>query len=97
MLLIWGASVIADSAQFSSALSEHADPRYVGTALTAQTAMGFALTIVTIQGLPVVAEWIGWRFALVALGVGPLLGTLCMTRLLARQPYRATEVAVTTQ
>jgi hypothetical protein len=43
LLLVWGAAVIADSAQFSAALSEVADQRYVGTALTAQTATGFRI------------------------------------------------------
>ncbi|HWM72405.1 MAG TPA: MFS transporter, partial [Nocardioides sp.] len=82
LLMVWGASVIADSAQFSSALSEAADDGYVGTALTAQTAIGFTLTIVTIQLLPLVADLTGWRLALVFLGVGPVLGTWSTTRLL---------------
>ena len=82
LLLVWGAAVIADSAQFSSALSEAADDGYVGTALTAQTALGFTLTIVTIQLLPLVADLTGWRFALVFLGVGPVLGTWSTSRLL---------------
>ena len=55
LLLVWGAAVIADSAQFSAALSEVADPRYVGTALTAQTAIGFLLSVLTIQVLPLLA------------------------------------------
>ncbi len=84
LLLVWGASVIADSAQFSSALSEAADDGYVGTALTAQTALGFTLTIVTIQLVPVVADLTGWRLALVFLAVGPVLGTWSTSRLLRR-------------
>ena len=40
--VVWGAAVIADSGVFSTSLSEVADRRYVGTALTAQTAIGFA-------------------------------------------------------
>jgi MFS family permease len=69
LLLVWGASVIADSAQFSAALSEVADPRYVGTALTAQTAIGFLLTVATIQLLPLLADAVGWRVAMPLLGV----------------------------
>ena len=53
--------MIADSGVFSTALSEAADPRYVGTALTAQTAIGFALTVVSIQLVPVLAEMQGQR------------------------------------
>ncbi|HXV94207.1 MAG TPA: MFS transporter [Pseudonocardia sp.] len=78
LLLVWGASVIADSAQFSAALSEVADPRYVGTALTAQTAIGFLLTVVTIQALPVLADAVGWRAAVPLLALGPLLGAAAM-------------------
>jgi MFS family permease len=82
LLMVWGASVIADSAQFSSALSEAADDGYVGTALTAQTALGFTLTIVTIQLLPLVADLTGWRLALLFLALGPVVGTWSTSRLL---------------
>ena len=83
LLLVWGAAVIADSAQFSAALTEVADPRYVGTALTAQTAAGFLLTILTIQGLPEAVDALGWQGAVPLLALGPLAGTLAMG-LLAR-------------
>lgn len=76
--VVWGASVIADSGVFSTSLSEVADPRYVGTALTAQTAIGFALTVVSIQLVAVLAEEWGWRWALLLLAPGPLLGALAM-------------------
>jgi MFS family permease len=80
LLLVWGAAVIADSAQFSAALSEVADPQYVGTALTAQTAIGFLLSAVTIQGLPLLAGVVGWRAAVPVLAIGPLLGAVAMAR-----------------
>jgi MFS family permease len=80
-LLVWGAAVIADSAQFSAALSEVADQRYVGTALTAQTAIGFLLTVLTIQALPLLADAVGWRTAMPLLAAGPLLGAIAMARL----------------
>lgn len=80
-LALWGATVIADSAQFSSALSEAAEPSYIGTALTVQTALGFLLTIVTIQALPLVATQVGWDSALLLLAIGPAVGVLSMTRL----------------
>jgi hypothetical protein len=76
--VVWGAAVIADSGVFSTSLSEVADPRYVGTALTAQTAIGFALTVVTIQLVPVLAEAVGWRWAFWLLAPGPLAGALAM-------------------
>lgn len=78
LLLVWGAAVIADSAQFSAALTEAADPRYVGTALTAQVAIGFLITLVTIQTLPLVADAVTWRWATPLLAIGPVLGVLSM-------------------
>ena len=83
VLLVWGASVIADSAQFSASVTELAEPRYAGSALTLQLALGFALTIASIRLVPVAAEAIGWRFALVPLAGGPLAGTTAMVRLRA--------------
>ena len=81
VLAIWGAAVIADSAQFSAAVTELARPQYSGSALTLQLALGFALTVVSIRLVPVVAAWTGWRYALLPLATGPLLGTAAMLRL----------------
>ncbi|HYI65398.1 MAG TPA: MFS transporter [Candidatus Limnocylindrales bacterium] len=81
LLMVWGAAVIADSAMFSACLGTVVDQRYVGTALTLQTALGFLLTVVTIQLVPVVAEAVGWPVAVAMLGVGPLLGSIAMLRL----------------
>lgn len=78
---IWGASVITDSGVFSTSLSETADQRFVGTALTAQTALGFALTVVSIQLTPVLADQVGWQYALLGLTPGPVLGVLAMRAL----------------
>ena len=49
---IWGASVVADSAQFSACVTELGDPQYIGTALTIQTCLGFLLTTVSIELRP---------------------------------------------
>jgi MFS family permease len=80
-LLVWGATVVADSAQFSAAVTELADGRYVGTALTLQTAVGFLLTTISIQLTPLVADAVGWRWAFAPLALGPLVGYLAMVRL----------------
>lgn len=74
-------SVIADSAQFSAAVTELAEPRYAGSVLALQLALGFALTIVSIRLVPVAVDVVGWRYALVPLAAGPLLGTVAMLRL----------------
>ena len=81
VLTIWGVTVIADSAQFSAATTELADPRYAGSILALQLAFGFALTAASIRLVPAVAAGLGWQYALVPLTVGPLLGTAAMLRL----------------
>jgi MFS family permease len=81
LAMIWGFTVIADSAQFSTAITEIADPRYVGTALTIQTALGFLLTVGSIRLLPQLADLWGWRWVFAFLAVGPLLGAAAMWRL----------------
>lgn len=78
---IWGATVIADSAQFSACVSELGDPRYVGTALTMQTCLGFLLTSVSIELVPYFVKLVGWRYAFAVLAPGPLLGVIAMLRL----------------
>ncbi|HEY1969489.1 MAG TPA: MFS transporter [Pseudonocardia sp.] len=83
VLAVWGASVIADSAQFSAASTELAEPRYSGSVLALQLAFGFALTVASIRLVPILADVIGWRFALLPLAVGPILGTVAMLRLRA--------------
>jgi MFS family permease len=84
--LIWGVSVVADSAQFSSAVSELAPPGTAGSALSVQTAVGFTLTSVTILGVglldPAGAD--GWRLAWVILALGPVVGIAAMWRLRGR-------------
>ncbi|WP_435102043.1 MFS transporter [Halarchaeum sp. P4] len=83
-VLVWGLVIVADSAQFSAAVSELAEESYVGSALTLQTAVGFLLTTVSIQLLPLVQDAVGWRWAFAPLAVGPLVGIAAMLRLRAR-------------
>jgi MFS family permease len=83
--LLWGFAVVADSAQFSAAVSELTDPRYVGTALTVQTSLGFLLTLFTIRMVPPMVERVGWAGALPALAIGPALGAVAMA-VLRRAP-----------
>jgi predicted MFS family arabinose efflux permease len=92
-VLVWGAAVIADSGVFSTALSETTDARYVGTALTAQTGIGFLLTVVTIQLVPIAAGQIGWHYAFLILAPGPLIGAVAMLTLNVpnQHPHRQEE------
>ncbi len=80
---IWGASVVADSAQFSACVTELGDPRYMGTALTMQTCIGFLITTLSIRLVPVLVDRVGWRFAFASLAIGPFLGIVAMMRLRA--------------
>lgn len=80
LVMLWGFSVVADSAQFSALVSEYAPHDHIGTALTLQTCVGFLLTMVTIEGLPRVAEATSWQWASLLLVPGPLLGALAMTK-----------------
>jgi MFS family permease len=79
--VVWGVSIIADSAQFSALVSEYSPRTQVGTALTLQTCVGFLLTIASIRLLPWVASIIGWQWTFLALVPGPVLGAVAMSRL----------------
>jgi MFS family permease len=78
---IWGATVVADSAQFSACVTELGDPRYLGTALTIQTCLGFLLTTISIELISRAKSIIGWRYAFIILAPGPLFGVISMLRL----------------
>jgi MFS family permease len=81
LCLVWGFAVVADSAQFSAAVSELTDPRYVGTALTIQTSLGFLLTLFTIRMIPPLRDLAGWHWAFATLAIGPVFGIWSMLRL----------------
>ncbi len=89
--LIWGFAIVADSAQFSAAVSELAPKQYLGTALTLQTSLGFLLTLFTIRLIPPIEALVGWRYAFVFLALGPLIGIWSMWRL--RRSPAATKLA----
>jgi MFS family permease len=77
--VVWGVSVIGDSAQFSAAVTELADRRFVGTALSVQMGAGFALTVLAIWLVPRFADFIGgWRWTFLLLVPGPALGAAAM-------------------
>jgi MFS family permease len=78
---IWGATVVADSAQFSACVTELADPRYLGTALTLQICLGFLLTTASIALVGRLQHAVGWRWAFASLAPGPALGVVAMLRL----------------
>ena len=75
---VWGFSIIADSAQFSAMVTELSDARTTGAALALQVGVGFALTIVSIRLVPLVAAYTGWRWVFIMLAPGPLIGAAAM-------------------
>ncbi|MFQ6540384.1 hypothetical protein, partial [Aphanothece stagnina] len=74
LAVVWGVTVVADSAQFSAIVTERAEQSFVGTALTVQLAFGFLLTITTMWLVPIVRDGAGWWWAFAMLAPGPLLG-----------------------
>ena len=86
--IVWGISVIGDSAQFSAMATELSDPRYVGTALALQLGLGFTVTVLSIRLTPLLAASIGWRWSLLLLVPGPLSGILAILALRRRPEAR---------
>ncbi|MGE5088790.1 MAG: MFS transporter [Candidatus Levyibacteriota bacterium] len=82
--IVWGVSIVADSAQFSASIAELADRERVGTMLTVQTALGFTLTLATIHLMPRLVAAVGWQRAFIPLAIGPAIGVWAMARLRAR-------------
>ncbi len=86
VVVVWGITVVADSAQFSTAISELAPPGTAGSALSLQTAAGFLLTAATIVGVGLIepVDQRSWALAFGILALGPLVGILAMWRLRKR-------------
>ena len=84
LALVWGVTVISDSAQFSAAVTELSDRSLIGTMLTVQTCVGFLITLVSIHLLPYAVDAFSWRYAFLILAIGPFLGVLAMLRLRLR-------------
>ena len=81
LAIIWGITVVADSAQFSACVSELCQTEYTGTALTLQTSMGFLLTLISIRLIPTLEKAVGWEWAFAFLAIGPAFGIWAMLTL----------------
>jgi MFS family permease len=81
LAMTWGFFVIADSAQFSTLVTESVPAHAVGTALTVQTSLGFLLTMLPMQLVPLVAQRVGWRWGFAILALGPVAGIVAIRRL----------------
>lgn len=80
-VVIWGIAIIPDSPQFSALVADGAPPEIAGSLMTFQTAIGFALTIFTVQITPYVVSWTSWPTVILIMGVGPLFGIHFMRKL----------------
>jgi MFS family permease len=83
IVVVWGISIIPDSAQFSALVADASPPDQVGSLMTLQTALGFALTFITVQMAPALASGFGWPLVLGGLAIGPVLGIAAMLKLRA--------------
>jgi len=81
LAVVWGFTIVADSAQFSALVTDNTARTHVGTALTLQTSAGFLLTMVSMRLVPPLSAAAGWRWAFLFLAPGPLLGVLAMRAL----------------
>lgn len=79
-LLIWGASVVADSPQFSTLVAQSAPKENTGTALTIVNCLGFSITIFSIEVVQWLMHYGSPTLALLALAPGPVLGVLATVR-----------------
>lgn len=86
LAFVWGVTVVADSPQFSAAVSELAPAGTAGSALSMQTAVGFILTAATILSVGALdpGDGTGWRIAFGSLAIGPAIGVVAMWRLRGR-------------
>ncbi len=91
--LVWGFWVVADSAQFSAIVTEVAEQKYVGTAVTLQLALGFTLTVFTIWLVPVLRDASNWGWSFLMLSAGPAVGITAMSILRADGRREAASVA----
>jgi MFS family permease len=77
-LVFWGMVVVADSPQFSTLVAQAAPAESKGTALTIVNSLGFAITIVSIQSLQWLSNFVSGQFLFLILAIGPLLGLVAM-------------------
>jgi MFS family permease len=78
LIVIWGAAVIPDSPQFSAIVADNAPPELAGSLVTFQAALGFLLTVFTVQLAPWVAATWSWPVLLAGLAIGPVVGLVGM-------------------
>ncbi|ARD84748.1 MFS transporter [Ferroplasma acidiphilum] len=79
--IVWGITAIADSAQFSTAVTELSNDAIRGSALTFQMAVGFLITVGSIYAIDILRNIVGWHWAFSFLSIGAFAGMISMIRL----------------
>ncbi|MGI9356870.1 MAG: MFS transporter [Rhizobiaceae bacterium] len=82
LFIVWGATIVPDSAQFSALVADASPPEHAGSLMTFQTALGFTLTFFTVQVTPLVERAWGWPNVFYILALGPVFGIAAMLRLM---------------
>ncbi len=83
VVVIWGISIIPDSPQFSALVADGSPPEIAGSLMTFQTALGFTLTIFTVQITPWIVAMTGWPTVIAIMALGPAFGIYFMMKLRA--------------
>lgn len=93
--VLWGVTVVSDSAQYSAMVSEVVDPTMLGTATTLQFGVGYISTFPSIYVVPHVQNThdteAGWDWAWRSLSPGPVLAAVAL--LVLRRLPGATKIA----
>jgi len=75
-LFFWGMTVVADSPLFSTLVAKNTPAEHRATALTLVNSIGFAITIVSIQTISLLSNYIDPKFLYLILALGPIFGVL---------------------
>lgn len=73
-LMVWGFTVVADSAQFSALVAKRAPKEFLGTGLALSTCVGFTLTVISLQTVTQLVRVTDVGIALLSLLPGPVIG-----------------------
>ena len=77
-LIFWGMVVIADSPLFSTLVAQNSPAEYRATSLTLVNSIGFAITIISIQTVSILSNYIDPKYLYLILGIGPLVGVIAL-------------------
>ena len=79
-LMFWGMVVIADSPLFSTLVAQSVNETAKGTGLTIVNCIGFAITIISIQLLNILMNFMDRTYLFTLLAIGPILGLFALIR-----------------